>query len=120
MTVKAYLETPEMLDAYCRATVVIGRSGGTLAELAMFGIPSVLVPLPTSVGDHQLHNAEEFVAMSAATLLNQSDATPSAVSDAVAGWLGDAALRESACAALQAWDLPSATEKIYGLLTGVK
>lgn len=120
VTVKAYLETPEMLDAYCRATVVIGRSGGTLAELAMFGIPSVLVPLPTSAGDHQLHNAEEFVAMNAATLLNQAEATPSAVSEAALGWLESPSRRESACVALQAWDLPNATEKIYGLLTGVK
>lgn len=116
VTVKAYLETPEMVDAYCRAAVVIGRSGGTLAELAMFGIPSVLVPLPTSAGDHQLHNAEEFVAMNAATLLNQADATPSAISEAVGGWLGDGLRRESARSALQAWDLPDATSTIYRLL----
>lgn len=116
VTVKPYLNTSEMMDAYSRATVVIGRSGGTLAELAMFGIPSVLVPLPTSAGDHQLHNAEEFVAMNAATLLNQADATPSAVSEAVAGWLGDGLRRESARSALQAWDLPDATSTIYGLL----
>ncbi|MBC8065016.1 MAG: UDP-N-acetylglucosamine--N-acetylmuramyl-(pentapeptide) pyrophosphoryl-undecaprenol N-acetylglucosamine transferase [Chlorobia bacterium] len=120
VTVWPYLETDEMLDAYCRATVVIGRSGGTLAELAMFGIPSVLVPLPTSAGDHQLHNAEEFVDMNASILLNQADATPSAVSDAVAGWLGDAGRLESAQIALHAWDLPDATETIYGLLSRTK
>lgn len=120
VSVKPYLDTSEMLDAYSRATVVIGRSGGTLAELAMFGIPSVLVPLPSAAGNHQLHNAEEFVSMNAATLLNQSDATPSAVSEAVSGWLADGLRRESARTALLNWDLPNATETIYGLLSGAK
>ncbi len=116
VTVKPYLETSEMVDVYCRAALVIGRSGGTLAELAMFGIPSVLVPLPSAAGDHQLHNAEEFVAMKAATLLTQSNATPSAIAEAVGEWLGNEGMRESAQAALQAWDLPDATGTIYGLL----
>jgi UDP-N-acetylglucosamine--N-acetylmuramyl-(pentapeptide) pyrophosphoryl-undecaprenol N-acetylglucosamine transferase len=118
VTVKPYLQTEEMLDAYCRAAVVIGRSGGTLAELAMFGIPSVLVPLPSSASDHQLHNAEEFAEMHAATLLPQSDATPSAMGEAIAGWLADAGRRSQAEATLKSWDLPDATERIYDLIKG--
>jgi len=116
VTVKPYLQTEEMLDAYCRASVVVGRSGGTLAELAMFGIPSVLVPLPSSASDHQLHNAEEFAEMHAATLLPQADATPSAMADAIAGWLGDAGRRAEAEKTLKSWDLPDATERIYVLV----
>jgi len=118
VTVRPYLETSEMLEAYQRATVVIGRSGSTLAEFAMFGIPSVLVPLPTSAGDHQLHNAEEFVEMNAATLLRQQDATPSALADSVAGWLGDTARIDTAKSALQSWDIPDATERIFDRISG--
>ncbi len=117
VTVKPYLPTEEMLDAYCRASLVIGRSGSTLAELAMFGIPSVLVPLPNSAGDHQLHNAKEFVDMKAAILLTQAEATPSAVGEAVSHWLSDAKARSIAQAALRDWSLDNATETIYELIT---
>ena len=117
VTVRPYLETSEMLDAYCRATVVIGRSGSTLAEFAVFGLPSVLVPLPTSAGGHQLHNAEEFVEMKAATLFEQADATPAAISEAVGEWLGQEGMREVARESLADWDLPNATDTIITLLT---
>ena len=115
-TVKSYLQTEEMLDAYCRASVVVGRSGSTLAEIAMFGIPSVLVPLPSAAGNHQFHNAMEFVEMNAAILLPQADATPSNMAEAIESWLGDRAKSEAAAVALRAWDMPNATETIYGHL----
>ena len=118
VAVKPYLETTEMLEAYQRASVVIGRSGSSLAEFAVFGIPSVLIPLPTSAGDHQLHNAEEFVDMNAATLIRQSDASPSSVAEAVASWISDSSRRTTAESALQEWDIPDATERIWRLITG--
>ena len=72
-----------------RVALVIGRSGGTLAEYAVFRLPSVLVPLPTSADDHQLHNAKEFVEMGAATLVPEAEATPQALATAAVeleGW----------------------------------
>lgn len=111
-----YLETAQILEAYQKTTLVVGRSGGTLAELAMFGIPSVLVPLPTAAGDHQFHNGEEFVEMHAATVLRQPEATPSALASAISEWLLDAPGRLKAASALQEWDVPDATERIYGLI----
>ena len=114
--VRPYLQTQEMLDAYCRASVVVARSGSTLAEIAMFGIPSVLVPLPTSAGDHQLHNAKEFAEMNAAVLLEQPDATPDATSEAIRGWMDSPERAAAASEALHAWNLPNATETIYRLI----
>ncbi|HEY0866862.1 MAG TPA: UDP-N-acetylglucosamine--N-acetylmuramyl-(pentapeptide) pyrophosphoryl-undecaprenol N-acetylglucosamine transferase, partial [Fimbriimonas sp.] len=114
--VVAYLETPQLIDAYRRATVVVARSGGTLAELAMFGLPSVLIPLPTAADDHQHHNAEEFVAMGAATLVPQAEATPQTLRAAVAEWLGDPARRSEAARSLASWDVPDATERIVALV----
>lgn len=44
------------------ADVVVSRAGGaTVAELAIVGLPAVLVPLPIAPGDHQTHNAEALV-----------------------------------------------------------
>lgn len=48
----------EMGIAYSAADIVISRSGAlTLAELSLYGKPSILVPLPSAAGNHQEINA---------------------------------------------------------------
>ena len=39
------------------ADIAVTRAGGTIAELAALGVPSILVPLPIATRDHQLANA---------------------------------------------------------------
>jgi UDP-N-acetylglucosamine--N-acetylmuramyl-(pentapeptide) pyrophosphoryl-undecaprenol N-acetylglucosamine transferase len=51
--------------------LAISRSGGTtLAELAVCGVPSILLPYPRAADDHQRRNAELFVTAQAARLLD--------------------------------------------------
>ncbi|MFZ4508709.1 MAG: UDP-N-acetylglucosamine--N-acetylmuramyl-(pentapeptide) pyrophosphoryl-undecaprenol N-acetylglucosamine transferase [Fimbriimonas sp.] len=113
-----YLESAELTEAYRTCTIAIGRSGGTLAEFAMFGLPSVLIPLPTSADDHQLHNAREFEMMEASTVLPQSQASPQAIADAIRGWTEAPARCERAAVALREWDVPDATQRILANLLG--
>lgn len=48
-------------DAYVAADLVLARAGaGTIFEIAYFGKPSILVPLPDAANDHQALNAFEF------------------------------------------------------------
>jgi UDP-N-acetylglucosamine--N-acetylmuramyl-(pentapeptide) pyrophosphoryl-undecaprenol N-acetylglucosamine transferase len=114
--VEPYLETDAIAAAYQSATVAIARSGGTLAEFALFRLPSVLVPLPTSADDHQLHNALEFSEMNAANVLRQESATPLLIAEAVRLWIDDTAARAEAEKALAEWDRPDATERIVELV----
>jgi UDP-N-acetylglucosamine--N-acetylmuramyl-(pentapeptide) pyrophosphoryl-undecaprenol N-acetylglucosamine transferase len=66
-----------MADAWAVADACIARSGMmTLAELAAWGIPAVLVPLPTSAADHQAHNARAAAASGSAVVLPQAELTP--------------------------------------------
>lgn len=54
--------------------LAICRSGGTtVAELAVVGLPAVLVPLPIATRDHQRHNAAELVAAGGAVLVDDAD-----------------------------------------------
>jgi UDP-N-acetylglucosamine--N-acetylmuramyl-(pentapeptide) pyrophosphoryl-undecaprenol N-acetylglucosamine transferase len=49
-------------DLLAQSDLVIARAGGTtLSELAVLGVPSVLVPYPHHRDRHQLANAEKFV-----------------------------------------------------------
>lgn len=55
----AYLET-KMKAAYSAADCAISRSGSAVFELAAFGIPAVLVPLPEAAHGHQRANAAAY------------------------------------------------------------
>ena len=48
----------DMAQAYEWADLVIGRSGAmTVSELSVIGIPSILIPYPYAMDNHQLFNA---------------------------------------------------------------
>ena len=47
-----------MHEAYAAATIAVTRAGAmTTAELCAWGVPSILIPLPTAAADHQTRNA---------------------------------------------------------------
>ena len=61
---------PELPDVLALADVVIARSGaGTIAELTALGKAAVLVPLATSAGNEQAHNARHLQDTGAAMAL---------------------------------------------------
>ena len=65
----------DMADAYRWADVVVCRAGAlTLAEVCAAGVPSILVPFPEAVDDHQTRNAEYLVERDAAVMIPQSGA----------------------------------------------
>ncbi len=75
--VKVYEYLFEMEQYYSWATVAVCRSGAsTIAELAAVGMPSILIPLPTSADDHQRKNAKVLADQGAVILLEQKEFTP--------------------------------------------
>ena len=56
-----------MADAFASADLVVARAGAsTCFELAACGKPALLIPLPTSMRDHQHYNADAFASVGAA------------------------------------------------------
>jgi UDP-N-acetylglucosamine--N-acetylmuramyl-(pentapeptide) pyrophosphoryl-undecaprenol N-acetylglucosamine transferase len=63
-----------MEEVYSAADFAIARSGAaSLAELAAFALPSLLIPYPYAADDHQTRNAEIFVRQKAAAVLKESE-----------------------------------------------
>jgi len=61
---------PEMPRRYRWADLAVARSGAlTVAELALAGLPALLVPFPHAADDHQRANAEALAATGAARVL---------------------------------------------------
>ena len=60
----------DMTELLGASDLVICRSGATtVSEITALGIPSILIPLPNSPGDHQTENAKYFESRSSAVLL---------------------------------------------------
>lgn len=63
-------------DAYAAADLALARAGAmTTAELFAWGIPAVLVPLPTAAADHQTTNAATLERVGAAIHVPQLQLT---------------------------------------------
>ncbi|MGQ0539702.1 MAG: undecaprenyldiphospho-muramoylpentapeptide beta-N-acetylglucosaminyltransferase [Gemmatimonadaceae bacterium] len=81
-------------DAYAAADLALTRSGAmTTAELCAWGIPAILVPLPTAAADHQTANARALERAGVARLLEQHSATPPVLEDAISRLVRDAGER---------------------------
>ena len=79
-----------MAEVYAAADLVVSRAGAmTVAELAVAGVPAVLVPLPGAPGDHQTANARELAKVGAAVMLPDPECTPDGLATVVDGLLAD-------------------------------
>jgi UDP-N-acetylglucosamine--N-acetylmuramyl-(pentapeptide) pyrophosphoryl-undecaprenol N-acetylglucosamine transferase len=73
--VRAYLSP--IADAYAASDFAVTRAGAmTTAELCAWGIPPILVPLPTAAADHQTANAKAMEQGHAAIYVPQREFTP--------------------------------------------
>ena len=67
----------DMAAAYANADLLICRAGAiTISELAVAGVPSILVPLVVSTTSHQRDNAEWMASYNAAIHLPQDKMSP--------------------------------------------
>jgi UDP-N-acetylglucosamine--N-acetylmuramyl-(pentapeptide) pyrophosphoryl-undecaprenol N-acetylglucosamine transferase len=105
----------EMTTALAAADLVVGRAGSsTLAEVAAFGLPMVVVPYPHAAG-HQRRNAEEMVRVGAAQLV-EDEAFDAAALLAAAAILDDPAQRAAMAAAARSLARPGAAEAVAELV----
>ncbi|MGH8093626.1 MAG: undecaprenyldiphospho-muramoylpentapeptide beta-N-acetylglucosaminyltransferase [Chthoniobacterales bacterium] len=79
-----------MEEVYSAADFALARSGASsLAELALFALPALLVPYPYAADDHQTRNAEVFVRGKAALLLKESELSGELLAKIIRDLLGD-------------------------------
>jgi UDP-N-acetylglucosamine--N-acetylmuramyl-(pentapeptide) pyrophosphoryl-undecaprenol N-acetylglucosamine transferase len=114
-TIAAYF--PDLPAEMASSHIVIARSGAsTVAELAVMGRPSILVPLPIATDDHQADNAAALVAAGGAQMIRQQDFTPEQLAEALTGWLTDRKGLAEAAAAARAAGHPEAAIRLANLV----
>jgi UDP-N-acetylglucosamine--N-acetylmuramyl-(pentapeptide) pyrophosphoryl-undecaprenol N-acetylglucosamine transferase len=92
--VRPYLSP--IANAYAAADLALTRAGAmTTSELCAWGIPMVLVPLPTAAADHQTANARALSAAGAAVHLPQRELVAGRLGAAVGDLLARPAALQS-------------------------
>ncbi|HRD75163.1 MAG TPA: undecaprenyldiphospho-muramoylpentapeptide beta-N-acetylglucosaminyltransferase [Hyphomicrobiaceae bacterium] len=92
-----FKDLPERMAA---SQLVIARAGAsTIAELAVMGRPSILVPLPHALDNDQLQNARQLAGLGGAWCIEQKDLTPDRLAAEISRLMGEPSLLPAAAAA---------------------
>ena len=75
--------------ALAAADLAVARAGGSVFELAQYGLPAVLVPYPHASADHQTANARWMERHGAAVVLPDAELAPERLRHEVDALLGD-------------------------------
>jgi UDP-N-acetylglucosamine--N-acetylmuramyl-(pentapeptide) pyrophosphoryl-undecaprenol N-acetylglucosamine transferase len=107
--------------AYAAADIAVTRSGMmTISELCAWGVPALLVPLPTAAADHQARNAEVMARAGAAIHVAQSDLTVERLDREVTELVRNRARRDQLAAVARGRARPGATAEIVALLEALE
>ena len=116
VVVVPFLDRMEL--GYAAADLVVARAGATtIAELAVCGLPSILVPYPHATENHQDANAREMARVGAAVVVPDAELTP----DVFATTVIDAGGRRrpagvDGARARAAWAKPDAADRFASLV----
>lgn len=106
----------DMDEVYCLADIILSRAGaGAIAELAIVGKPTVLIPSPNVAEDHQKHNALSLVKKKAALMIEEKDLSVQ-FTTAFKKLHQNEALKEELKRNIKAQALPDATKTIVSLI----
>lgn len=98
------------------ADIAVTRAGGTIAELAALGVPSILVPLPIATRDHQHANAQVLEAAGAAVTVVDADLDTDRLEAELLALLADDARLKSMAGAMRAAGRPDAADRVAELV----
>lgn len=115
ITITPYINN--MADVMAAADLVVARSGAiTVSEIAALGKPSILIPSPNVVRNHQEQNAREFERHGAAEVITEAELTPELLYEKIETLLGDETKLSAMSENLKQLARTDALERIYELM----
>ncbi len=76
------------------ASLIISRGGSTIFEIALWGIPSILIPITNSNGDHQRKNSYNFARDTGSIVIEESNLSPEIILNEIDRVMTDGKLAE--------------------------
>ncbi len=96
------------------ADLAVARAGGSIFELAQYGVPALLVPYPHAAADHQSANARWMEEAGAAIVMPDTELTPERLRAEVDDLLGDPGRLAGMAAASARLARPDAARAVAG------
>jgi UDP-N-acetylglucosamine--N-acetylmuramyl-(pentapeptide) pyrophosphoryl-undecaprenol N-acetylglucosamine transferase len=103
---------PDLGDCLAACDLVLGRSGGSIFEVAAAGRPAVLIPYPHATADHQSTNAAWMADAGAATVVEDAEVSAARLAAELGALLGDEPRLAAMSAASAALARPDASRRI--------
>ncbi len=111
--IKVHNYIKEMASAYAASDFVVCRSGAsTLSEIALCGLPAILVPYPFAAANHQESNARSVEKAGAAIMLSEKTLTADSFFQAIKKLYRDTTLRQKMATAARGLARPDAAKEI--------
>lgn len=111
------LNTLAMRMAAGIASLIIARAGsGTIFEIASWGIPSILIPIPRDISHDQTENAFSYARESASVVLEQQNLTPHLLLAEIERIMNNPELRNKMSLAARAYARPNSARKIATII----
>lgn len=111
---------PVMAALLGAATIVISRAGSSsIHELALYGKPAILIPIPENVSRDQRTNAYAYARTGAASVLEQENLTEHLLTAEIKTIIGDQTRYETMAKAAKGFALPGAAEQVADLVTSI-
>lgn len=107
-----YLNTLAMRMVAGVATIIISRGGSTIFEIALWGAPSILVPITTSNGDHQRKNSYNYAREGGAIVIEEANLSPEIIVNELERMIGNPAILEKMRAGAKKFAKPDSSEVI--------
>ena len=103
----------DMPSALAAADLAVSRAGAmATSEFLAWGLPSILVPLPTAAADHQTRNAQALQEAGCAIHLPESDVDGALLADRIGELMADAGRRAAMARAAAERGRPHAAREI--------
>lgn len=116
----AYLNDVAMRMSAGAAALVISRAGaGSIFEIASWGLPSIIVPLPGAAQDHQTKNAFSFARAGATSVVEQQNLTPGLLISEIDRILGNPAISHAMGEKARSFARPDAAKLIANALLDI-
>ena len=101
------------------STLVISRAGSAIFEIAGWGIPSIIIPITESNGDHQKKNAYNYARHGGAVVIEESNLSPTILLAEIQRFYSDKPRAQKMAAAALAFSTPDAATKIAEVLIDI-
>ena len=84
-----YLDNLNMGMSAGASNLIVSRAGSAIFEIAIWGIPSIIIPITDTNGDHQRQNAYNYARSGGAIVIEESNLSPNVLLSEINRILGD-------------------------------